>query len=340
MDRRTFLRSLGITAGGLAFSSTMLATGRSAEAADLGKIAYQLSWIKNFQFAGEYVADYKKYYQQAGVEVDLLAGGPTLTVDPVIASGKALIGQSAPDNTANANNKGAGLKIIGAAYQKSPYCMISLTKTPLKTPQDMIGKKIGIQSANLLLWRAFLKINKIDYASINTVPVQFDFSPLVSGEVDGFFGYSNDDVIHLRSEGQDVFYFLFADYGYKLITATYTVKADSLTDKAKRAQIIAFMKGDILGWQDVVKDPALGAKLTVDVYGKGNGLKLEAEVESCQLTNELMLNDTTKAHGLFWMSDEAIAESIATMATAGVKATPDMFTNEILAEVYQGKTSL
>lgn len=49
---------------------------------------------------------------------------------------------------------------------------------------------------------------------------------------------------------------------------------------------------------------------------------------------------TTKAHGLFWMSDEAISETIATMATAGVKATPDLFTNEILAEVYQGKTSV
>ena len=337
MDRRSFIQLAGGAAGSLAFASSF---GEASRAAGLGKVAYQLSWIKNFQFAGEYVADYKKYYTQAGVEVDILAGGPTLAVEPVVASGKALVGQGSPDNTANANAKGAGLKIIGAGYQKSPFCMISLTKTALKTPKDMVGKKIGMQSANLGIWRAFLKINDLDPKTINTVPVQFDFSPLVSGEVDGFFGYSNDDVIHLRHTGADVTYFLFADYGYKLMTATYTVRADSLADKVKRAQVVAFMRGDILGWQDVVADPGLGAKLTVDIYGKGNGLDEATERESCGLTNELMVNDTTKAHGLFWMSDEAIKETLATMETAGVKAGADVFTNEILAEIYQGKASL
>lgn len=100
------------------------------------------------------------------------------------------------------------------------------------------------------------------------------------------------------------------------------------------------MKGDVRGWQDVVADPTLGAKLTVDTYGKGNGLEEAAERESCALTNELMVNDTTKGHGLFWMSDEAIAETIQTLAAAGVKATPDMFTNEVLADVFHGKSTL
>jgi hypothetical protein len=118
------------------------------------------------------------------------------------------------------------------------------------------------------------------------------------------------------------------------------VKADSLTDKTKRAQLVAFMRGDIKAWQEVVKDPTLGAKLTVDVYGKGNGLNEEAEFKSCQLTNELMVTDTTNQHGLFWMSDEGIRQTIETMAVAGIKATPEMFTNEILAEVYQGKSSI
>ncbi len=341
MNRRQFLTNARMAAGALALSAPLGMFGSRAQAAvSLANVAYQFSWIKNFQFAGEYVADNKKYWADEGLQVDLLAGGPTLSVEPVIASGKALIGQVNADTAATANSKGAGLRIIGTGYQKSPFCMISMTKSALKKPQDMIGKKIGIQNVNLVLWNAFLKINKIDPKSINTVPVQFDVSPLVSGEVDGFFGYSNDDVVHLREKGEDVTYFLFADYGYKLFTAAYGVKADSLTDKSKRAQLIAFMRGDIKGWQEVVQDPTLGAKLTVDVYGKGNGLNEEAEFKSCQLTNELMVTDTTKEHGLFWMSDEGIRQTIETMAVAGVKATPEMFTNEILAEIYQGKNSI
>jgi ABC-type nitrate/sulfonate/bicarbonate transport system substrate-binding protein len=337
MNRRDFLQA-SVSIGVAALFSPAGALQARAEA--LGKVAYQLSWIKNFQFAGEYVAEEKKYYTDQGLEVDLLAGGPTLSVEPVIVSDKALIGQVNSDTAAAANAKGAGLKIIGVNYQKSPFSMISMTRTALKTPQDMVGKKVGIQNVNLVLWNAFLKINKIDPKGIHVVPVQFDFSPLVSGEVDGFFGYSNDDVVHLREKGNDVTYFLFGDFGYKLYTAAYAVRADSLADKAKRAQIVAFLRGSIKGWQDVVKDPTLGARLTVDVYGKGNGLNEEAEYKSCQLTNELMLSPVTEAHGLFWMSDEGIKETIDTMAVAGLKATPEMFTNEILAEIYQGKSSL
>ena len=257
-----------------------------------------------------------------------------------MASGRALVGQSSPDFMTNAIAKGAPLRCIGANYRKTIFCMISMSRSPLKTPADMIGKKIGIQTNNLVIWHAFLKINQIDPSRINTVPVQFDFSPLVSGEVDGFFGYLNDDVIQLQARGNDIHYFPFSDFGYKMFTATYSVATDSLQDQVKRAQLVAFMKGEIKGWQDAIKDPALGARLTVDVYGKGNGLDFKSEEASCAVTNGLMEDDTTREHGLFWMSPTDVQETITTLAAAEVKATPEMFTNEILEEAYAGKTTL
>jgi ABC-type nitrate/sulfonate/bicarbonate transport system substrate-binding protein len=337
MNRRSFLRNLSAAGAGLALAPP---TWAQTSPPNLGRIAYQMSWIKNFQFVGEYIADTRNYFRKFGLEVDLLAGGPATIVDPIVVSGKALVGESAPDFMANAIAKGAPLKSIGASYQKQNVCIASLAKTPLLTPQDMIGKKIGIQTINLVTWHVFLKLNKIDLFQVDTVPVQFDFAPLISGEVDGFFGTVNDDVVHLESQGYAIHPLLFGDFGYKMLTATYSVRTDSLTDKTKRAQIVAFMKGDILGWQDAIRDPALGAQLTIDVYGKGNGLELTTEKRSCEVTNGLMVTPTTQQHGLFWMSPEDIDATIVTLAAAGVKATPDMFTNEILEEVYQGKSSL
>jgi ABC-type nitrate/sulfonate/bicarbonate transport system substrate-binding protein len=335
MNRRVFLRGLGAT--GLAWGGL---PAWAEESPNLGRIAYQLSWIKNFQFAGSYIADSKKYYQQYGIEVDLLAGGPNLSVDPIIVSGKALVGQSSPDFMCNAIAKGAPVKCIGANYQRTVFCMMSMARTPLAGPQDMVGKKIGIQTNNLVIWHAFLKLNKIDPSSIHLVPVQFDFTPLVSGEVDGFFGYANDDVVQIKAKGYDLHYFLFSDYGYKMLNATYSVLVDSLNDKTRRAQIVAFMRGEIRGWQDAIKDPALSAHLTVDVYGQGNGLDLRGEEASCVATNAFIVNADTAAHGLFWMSPAAVAETITTLGAGGVKATPDMFTNEILDEAYKGKAIL
>jgi ABC-type nitrate/sulfonate/bicarbonate transport system substrate-binding protein len=336
MDRRTFLRRLGAAGAGVALAGPAFAPWARAQGSGLPRIAYQLGWIKNFQFAGDYIADYRGYYRKFGLEVDLLSGGPTVNVEPILMSGKALVAQSMPDFMANANAKGATIKCIGACYQRNVDAVISLAKTPLTTPRDMIGRKIGIQLNNLVPWHAFLKLNRIDPARITSVPVQYDLTPLVTGEVDGFFGEVIDDAVQLTTKGIDVHCMPFSDFGYNMLTATYAATAASLADPARRAQIVAFMKGDLLGWQDSIRDPALSARLTVDVYGKGNGLDLRRQEASCVVANGFIVSPETQRHGLFWMSPPAVDETIASLAAAGVRAAPDMFTNEILEEAYAG----
>jgi ABC-type nitrate/sulfonate/bicarbonate transport system substrate-binding protein len=336
MDRRTFLRRLGLAGAGLAVGGNTLAPWARAEPVPLGRIAYQLAWIKNFQFAGEYIADYRKYYQGFGLEVEMLSGGPTVIVEATVVSGKALVGQSMADLFANAVAKGAPLKCIAACYQRNVSAIISLAKSPLATPAEMIGKKIGIQISNLVIWHSFLKLNRIDPGSVTTVPVQYDFSPLVSGEVDGFFGEVIDDAVQLTTKGVDIHCMLFADFGYNMLAATYEAAADSLIDRTKRAQLVAFMKGDLLGWRDAIRDPSFAANLTVEVYGKGNGLELKGQEASCVVTNDFIESPDTRKHGLFWMSPEKVDQTIAALAAGGVRARPDMFTNEILEEAYEG----
>lgn len=336
LDRRSFLR-LTEGAAALAVASPLL---RSADLAPFARraplqtIAYQLSWIKNFQFVGEYIADYKGYYRDYGLKVNLLAGGPNISFDAVVQSGKALIGQSTPPFTATAVNQGADLTIIGANYQKNPFCIIS-TKAKIKTPKELIGKRIGIQATNESGWLSFLKLNNIKPSQIIQVPVQYDISVLTSGSVDGFWGYVNDDVVNLQLKHIPCTVLLMADFGYTMVGATYMVRTSSLSNSAERQQIVQFLKGDIKGWRDAIADPALGARLTVDTYGKGLGFNVATELASCKATNPLMVDADTAAHGLMWMTPKLIEESVHTLATSGIKAKTSLFTDEILKEVYE-----
>jgi ABC-type nitrate/sulfonate/bicarbonate transport system substrate-binding protein len=322
---------------GLALAGSPFALVARADEPALARIAFQLGWIKNFQFAGDYIADHNKYYQKFGLRVDLLAGGPTISAPPIVTAGKALIGETMVDSMATANAHGASLKCIGATYQRNVSAIISLAKSPLTTPADMIGRKIGLQIVNLNIWRAFLRINKIDPRDIKTVPVQSDFSPLISGEVDGFFGEVIDDAVQLRRRGHEIQTLLLADFGYRMLAAVYVVAADSLHDTMKRAQIVAFMRGDIMGWHEAIRNPTLGAALAVNIYGTENGLDLQSQQASCEVASNFMVGPATQEHGLFWMTPTAIRESITSLAAAGVRATPEMFTNEILEKIYGGK---
>jgi ABC-type nitrate/sulfonate/bicarbonate transport system substrate-binding protein len=327
MDRRNFLRRLSAGVAGVKLAGSPLAAWAAETVPDLGRIGYQLDWIKNFQFVGSYVADHRGYFRRFGLSVDLLNGGPGAPVDPVVVAGVALVGQSSPDQMGTAVMQGAPITCIGANYQRPPFSIISLASKPILSPHDLAGRKLGIQMHSLITWKAFLKLNKIDPATMNVVPVQADPTPLVSGEVDGIFGYATDQVVELRTAGYDPHYFLFADYGYKMFSATYSVLTASLADRKKRAQLVAFMKGEVLGWQDAIADPDFAAKLDVEVYGKGNGLDFKSERQSCIATNDLMVSDDTRKHGLFWMSPESIEGTLKTLEASGVKISPDRFTN-------------
>jgi ABC-type nitrate/sulfonate/bicarbonate transport system substrate-binding protein len=349
-DRRAFLVNSVRAAAGLAVvggaSSLLAACGEDTPAAptggvkDLGTLDYQLSWIKNVEFAGQYVADTKGYYTAAGFSaVNLMAGGPNVSQDSVVAAGKALVGISSPDITSAAILKGAPLVIIGAQYQKNPFCIMSLKETGIKTPQDMIGKKIGVQATNEPVWNAFLKANNIDPSKITKVPAQFDPQPVVTKEVDGWFSFFTNEPNLLKTKGIDTEVMLLNDHGYPMVSEVYVVRKDSLT--SKRDQIKAMLIGDIKGWKDSVADAGLGANLAATKYGKDLGLdEAEQKLESTA-QNTVVATDETKANGLFTITAAKISETIATLALAGVTITKDqLFDMSVLTEVYAADASL
>ena len=90
------------------------------------------------------------------------SGGPNVTQDAVVASGQAPSSASRPRTSPRRRilNSGAKLIAVGAQYQKNPFCIMSLASNPINDPEDMIGKKIGVQSINEPVWNAFLKANK------------------------------------------------------------------------------------------------------------------------------------------------------------------------------------
>ena len=89
-------------------------------------VTVQLSWIKNAEFAGEFMADSKGYYTDAGFKKVTLTPGPTST-ENLVASGKADFGLSNAVSTAQAiANEQAPLKMIATTYQKNPFTILSI----------------------------------------------------------------------------------------------------------------------------------------------------------------------------------------------------------------------
>jgi ABC-type nitrate/sulfonate/bicarbonate transport system substrate-binding protein len=361
MDRRSFLRRGAFGVAGVTVLPAVLAAcgsdddsdaadattttaaaggGASEETPDYGTLDYQLSWIKNVEFAGEYLADTKGYYEEVGFSsVNLMAGGPNVQQDAVVASGKAFLCISAPDITSSAINQGAELIAVGAQYQKNPFCVMSLASNPIAKPEDMYGKKIGVQSVNEPVWNAFITAAGLDASKITKVPAQFDPQPLVNKEVDGWFSFVTNEPNLLKTKGIDTVTFLLNDHGYPMVSEIIVVKKESLTKD--RDKLKAVLVADLKGWRDSYADPTAAPKLVVSNYGKDLGLDEAEQVLESKAQNELIFTADTKANGLFTLTDELIEETVKTLGVAGIKMTAEkLFDLSVLDEVLEENPDL
>jgi len=344
-SRRGFLRAaalggLAVGGGGLlvACGGGSASSTASAKGGGFGSVSLQLSWIKNNEFVGEYMATEKGYYRSAGFDaVDLLAGGTSTTAESLLIAGKATIGLSSPPITAAALvSSQAPLKIIGAQYQKNPFAIGSIANmTPIRTAKDLIGKKIGVQAGgNQALFAGLLKANGIASSQVQVVGVEYDDSVLKSGKVDGFMTYVTDDLA-LKVAGYDPVILAFADNGLPFVAETYTVLQSTIDQQ--RDMLKAFLVAEIKGWTDAVKDPLASAKLAVDKYGKDQNLNLSQEYgDAVEIASRLIVSQDTNNNGLFTLTQELIDENIKSLSAMGypLKAN-DLFDLSLLTEVYQ-----
>ncbi len=232
ISRRGFLRG---TAGTAALSVLGPLAGIDSVWAAGEKVVMQLGWVANVEYMGMFIADDAGYYEDEGLDVELVPGGPAVSVAPVVAGGGALVGLDSTDTIARARVEGAKLKMIGAELQRNPTSVMSLSTNPIKTPQDLVGKKFGVQQNGYQIIQAFLKTNKIDPAQVTIVPVQYDPAPLVNGEVDAFMSFLTNQPVQLDLKGIANTNFLLSDFGYANWADCLVVTEESLADPARRA---------------------------------------------------------------------------------------------------------
>ena len=342
------IRPLALTATAIAATLALAACSSGAEAdgggdesASHGDLTVQLSWIKNEEFAGEFFADSEGYFTEAGFDTVNLVPGPSTGVAELASGSTDVALSDAVSIGAAVANEGAPLKIIGATYQKNPFTILSLADGGnIATPEDLIGKRIGVQDSNASLFAALLAANGIDESQLTIVPVQYDPSPLTNGEVDGFVAYLTNESITVAAQGLEVVNLPFADNGLPFVAETLTVTDQSIAEN--REALKAFLVAEIRGWTDAVNDPEAGAKLAVETYGKDLDLNLENSIAGSTIqASDLVVSDETAEHGLFTISEALQDETIASLVGAGIDLeASDLFDLSLLAEVYEENPDL
>lgn len=304
-----------------------------------GRLDVQLPWVKDVESAGEFVADSSGYYAQLGFSpVTLVPGGPSaVPQETQVETGRVLLAITSLDAAAAAVQRGRPLVVLGAEYQKSPFCIMSLESKPLNTPQDMVGKRIGVQPPNDAVWSAFLNANRIDSAKVTKVPVQFDPTALAAGQVDGWFSFITNEPIELGLAGVKTTTFLLNDFNYPEVGNVLIVNANTL--KTARDKVKAAMTAEIIAWRESIQKPDEGAALSVQKYG--TALRLPSQQQQSRAQNALMATGDALTSGLFYVSPVSQQANVRTLAVGGTTVTAaQLFDMTVLDEIYQAYPSI
>ncbi len=107
-------------------------------------VEFQLQWVPQAQFAGYFAAKDLGYYDDVGLDVTFLDGGPTIAPQQVVAAPDGPeFGEGWVPKVLVAREEGADLVNIGQVFQRSGTLEVSWADSGITTPEDWAGKKIG-----------------------------------------------------------------------------------------------------------------------------------------------------------------------------------------------------
>lgn len=347
--RRYGVALVGVVVATLALSACSSSSEASpsssdgAAAADFGDISVQYSWIKNEEFAGEYYAYDNGYYDEAGFGTVTGIAGPDTGVAKLLSGTVQFALTDAASVGAAVAEQDAPLKIVATTFQKNPFTILSLVDGGnIATPEDLKGKKIGVQNSNASVFKALLAANGIDESELTVVPVDFDPTPLMNGEVDGFMAYLTNEAITVEMAGFPVTNLAYAENGVPYVAESFAVTDQYLAEN--RAAVKAFLIAEIKGWTDTFTEPidATVTKVTEHynesaaagdlTFGELDPAKVAAGITAQAL---LISTEETEANGLFTISDELKEQSIASLKAAGWElSVDDLFDTTIIDEIY------
>lgn len=340
---RRLLLTGALAAPALALAGCSGSADGASAGGSLGTLEVNQNWIRTTEFAGEYFADSRGYYTDAGfTEVTLIPGGPSGTSsEAMVLSDSALVGMTTPLAAGSmVAGEEAPLVLLGAKFQRNPFTICSTSATPITTPVDLVGKRIGVATGtNEVLFDALLEVNGIDPADVERVTVQFDPQPLINGEVDGQICTLTNEAITVALAGLEAVNLPLADNGLPFVSGAFVTTVQNVAER--REELKGFLAATVRGWKDALADPEESARLAYEEYGADLGLDPEKEQRQAEAQNQLVVSDETDANGLFTISDELAAKNIELLALAGHEVDQDAFFDPtLLQEVYEENPDL
>ncbi|WP_213738327.1 ABC transporter substrate-binding protein [Bradyrhizobium sp. dw_411] len=295
--------------------------GTAAAQADT-KIKLILNWKYEGPQGMFFLAQDRGYFKQEGLDVTFDQGNGSGAAVPQVANGAYDMGFGDINALIELAAKKPDEAPVGVfmLYNRPPFTVAVKSDSPIKTPADFVGRKLGgpANDGALKLFPALCATAQIDCGKVEIVNMQPNLREqmLMQGQVDGVFGYVTTIRFSAKLTGIDPdkqFRFIkFGDYGMDLYSNAIIVSRKFVKEHPEAVK--GFLKALNHSIKDAIADPqaAIDAVATREPLIKP---AIERAKLDATLADEMSHPEIAKI-GLGDVSDERMTKAIEILVKA------------------------
>ena len=234
----------------------------------LVRLTVQLSWAHQTQFAGFYMAQRAKYFEQEGLDLVVLPGNATDNPVTALQQGSADVAISTLTGAIAAGTGGQHVTNIAQIHQSSPIVLICRPSLGVATAKDIIGKKIGVSGGgDLQILDQLARTLSPEDPSVIKVPRDGTGRLLITGEASCITGVTFNEQLRVENSGigsADLLVIHPASHGVIDFGDGLYVRTERLESPQFRAQLTGLLRALSKGWRDARKNPSLAVAQTME----------------------------------------------------------------------------
>ncbi|WP_448629738.1 ABC transporter substrate-binding protein [Cellulomonas soli] len=285
---------------------------------ELTPVKLQLQWLTQAQFAGYYAALDQGYYEDEGLDVEILPSGGDIVPQDALAAGDVDYAIAWVPKVLGSIEQGAKITDVAQIFERSATLQVSFKDKGITSPADLAGKKVGSWGYGNE-WELFAGLNKAGVTDFELVTQAFDMLGLLNGDIDAAQAMTYNEYAQLLETvnpdtgelytADDFNVIDWNDEGTAMLQDAIWADTERLeSDTDYQDTTVKFIKASIKGWvyaRDHAQEAADIVTAAGSTLGTSHQLWMTNEV------NKLIWPNTTGGIGLVdkdaWASTVALA---------------------------------
>ncbi len=235
-------------------------TTEAGSTAELTPVKLQLQWFAQGQFAGYYAALAEGFYEEEGLDVEVLEGGVDIVPQTQLATGAADFAIAWVPKALASREQGEAITNIAQIFQRSGTLQVSWADSGISGPEDLADRKVGNWGFGneFELFAGLTKAGIDPESDVTLVQQQFDMQALLAREIDAAQAMTYNEYAQLLETvdpdtgelytPDDFTIIDWNDEGTAMLQDAVWADTARLEEAEYRKTAVSFLRASMRGW--------------------------------------------------------------------------------------------